>query len=70
MRALFEQDIGFTGENPMNSTLTQLENLKWKKVHKHLLYTRGTSLWYNARRFCRLDFQTHDFGVGNSLECC
>ena len=36
-------------------------------MHKHLLYTRGTSLWYNARRLCRLDFQTHDFGVGNSL---
>ncbi|XP_064384539.1 probable serine/threonine-protein kinase DDB_G0271682 [Halichondria panicea] len=56
--SLFGMDIGFTGENP--------EDLTWRKEHKHLS-TRGTSLHCKDKELCRLGFDIHDFGVGDSL---
>ncbi|XP_064384486.1 probable serine/threonine-protein kinase DDB_G0271682 [Halichondria panicea] len=59
--------IGFTGENPENSTLTQLTYLRWREDHKHLLNISGRTLYYKDKKHCKLDFNTDDFVEGDSL---
>ncbi|XP_064384536.1 probable serine/threonine-protein kinase DDB_G0271682 isoform X2 [Halichondria panicea] len=59
--------IGFTGENPEKSTLTQLKFLLWRKEHKHLLYTQISQVYYKNKKLWDLDFTTEDFVVGDSL---
>ncbi len=66
------QKIGFTGENPEDSTLTQLRILEWERKHKHLLCTVNTpintqALYYKDKELRELGFNTEDFGVGDSL---
>ncbi|XP_064384532.1 neuralized-like protein 4 [Halichondria panicea] len=60
-------NIGFTGENPEDSTLTQLGYLDWQNKHKRLLRTFFSALHYKNERLCKLGFNTYDFVVGDSL---
>ncbi len=65
--SLTVQRIGFTGENPEDSTLTQLRYLRWQRKYKHLLYTSNTSLYYKGKGLCELGLDTEDLRVGDSL---
>ncbi len=47
--------------------LTQCVRLLWLKEHKHLLCTNVNNLRYQNMELCKLNFNTHEFRVGDSL---
>ncbi len=63
------QRVGFTGEDPTNSTLAKCINLTWhrQRDYKDVLYTSSSSLYYNDKKLCDLGFYNGDFTPGQSL---
>ncbi len=62
------QCVGFTGEDPSNSTLTECNYLTWRqRDHKDMLHTSPDALYYNDKELCELGFCTEDFRPGQSL---
>ena len=64
---LFSQCVGFTGENPESSTLTQGAYLKWRRGYKQLLDLAERIISYNGKKLCTLDFHTNELTEGQSV---
>ncbi len=56
------QQVGFTGEDPTNSTLTECEYLTWQWKHKQLLRASSSVLYYN-------DEKLYELGTGDVKPC-
>ena len=61
------QGVSLTGENPETSGLPQSEYISHYKNDEHLLYIYGNSVWYKGKKLCKLDFNTSDMNVDQSL---
>ncbi len=64
---LLLQRVGFTGEDPTNSTLTECQSLRWQRDDKDMLHTLFNALRYNDKELCELGFDTKEFTPGQSL---
>ncbi len=52
------QEVGFTGEDPANSSLMKRSSLAWKKQDKDMLHTSSTIFHYNDKELGELGFNT------------